>query len=302
MGSHQNWRWALQNLLPEVRVWNEQIAQFKPDWRHLAHNLVICPGAPSGVVSAYNLLRTEALKRLRQNHWNTVAVTSPSRVSGNTLTAFNLAISMARDFGQSVLLVELNLVTPSFHRILGLGQRQGVADYLLHDASLSEILLDIGVERLAVIPAGSPVANSSELLSSPRMAQFVEEIRGRHGRLIALFDLPSVLAVDAAAAFSPLVDCALLVIEEGETRVDDVRRALRHLEATKILRDCAQPLNPRRERDRSHFPLKRPSSRRIKDRLERLDLFERLLQLASVQAPLNASTRALIRFISPLFC
>jgi protein-tyrosine kinase len=223
------------NLLPEVRVWNEQIAQFKPDWRHLAHNLVICPGAPSGVVSAYNLLRTEALKRLRQNHWNTVAVTSPSRVSGNTLTAFNLAISMARDFGQSVLLVELNLVTPSFHRILGLGQRQGVADYLLHDASLSEILLDIGVERLAVIPAGSPVANSSELLSSPRMAQFVEEIRGRHGRLIALFDLPSVLAVDAAAAFSPLVDCALLVIEEGETRVDDVRRALRHLEATKIL-------------------------------------------------------------------
>lgn len=223
------------NPLTELRVWNEQVAQFKPDWRRLARDLVIGPGAPSDIRSAYNLVRTEALRRLRLNCWNTVAITSSSRASGNTLTAINLAISMARDFGQTVLLVELDLVAPSFHRILGFGQRQGVADYLLHDAPLAEILLDIGIERLVIIPAGSPVTNSSELLASPRMAEFVEELKRCYGRLIVLFDLPSVLAVDDAMAFASLVDCSMLVVEEGETRVDDVKRAVNRLEPTKLL-------------------------------------------------------------------
>ena len=102
-------------------------------------------------------------------------------------------------------------------------------------ARLTEILLDIGIERFALMPAGSPVANSSELLSSPRMAQFVDELRSCYGRLIVLFDLPSVLAVDDAMAFASLVDCALLVVEEGATAVDDVRRAITRLEPTKTI-------------------------------------------------------------------
>ena len=50
-----------------------------------------------------------------------------------------------------------------------------------------------------------------------------------------MFDLPSVLAFEDAIAFSPLVDCALLVVEEGSTKVSDVRRALTRLEQTEIL-------------------------------------------------------------------
>ncbi len=223
------------NLLFEPRLWKGTIERFTPDSRLLAKNLVLGPGAPKGVRAAYNLVRAEALKRLRQNHWNTVAVTSPSRASGNTLTAVNLAISMARDFGQSVLLVELDLGSPAFHRIFGFAPRPGLTDYLLNGAPLSEILLDIGIERFAIIPAGYGVPNSSELLSSPQMAQFVQELKRCQGQLLVLFDLPSVLAVDDAMAFASFVDCALLVVEENETRVEDVRRALSHLQPTKIL-------------------------------------------------------------------
>ncbi len=223
------------SLLLEPRLWKGTIERFSPDSRQLARNLVVGPGAPKGVRSAYNLVRAEALKRLRQNHWNTVALTSPSRGSGNTLTAINLAISTARDLGQSVLLVELDFENPAFRRIFGFAPRPGLADYLQNEASLAEILLDIGIERLAIIPAGSPVPNSSELLSSPRMGRFVQELKRWQGQLLVLFDLPSVLAVDDAMAFAALVDCALLVVEENETRVEDVRRALSHLEPTKIL-------------------------------------------------------------------
>jgi protein-tyrosine kinase len=225
----------IQSARMELRVRYQHLKQFEPERRRLARNLVIGTAASNQVYSAYNYLRTQVIHRLQENGWNTVAVTSPSRESGNTLTAINLAISIARNYNYTVLLVELDLVNPSFGRLLGFEQRQGIVDHLLYDVPISEIMLDPGIDGLVVIPAGSPVTNSSELLSSPKMTRLVEELKLRYKQLIVLFDLPSVLSVDDAMAFSPFVDCALLVVEEGETRVNDVRRALDYLRSTKIL-------------------------------------------------------------------
>jgi capsular exopolysaccharide synthesis family protein len=175
------------------------------------------------------------LKSLETNSFRTVAITSPTRRSGNTLTAINLAINIARNSDSRVLLAELDLITPSFHRFLGLEKSRGLTDYLLDDAGLAEIVLDVGVDGLAIIPAGSPVANASGLLSSRKTARLVEELQRSDAHDVVLFDLPSVLAFDDAIAFSSLVDCALLVVEEGVTRVADVRRARARLENTRVL-------------------------------------------------------------------
>jgi Mrp family chromosome partitioning ATPase len=212
-----------------------QTKQVKQTRRLLARNLVIGAEASREVCSAYNLLRTQIIRRLREKEWNTVAITSPSRASGNTLTAINLAISIAQDLSHTVLLVELDFVDPSFHKILGFEQRHGIVDHLLYDVPILEILLNLGVDRLVVIPAGSPVTNSSELLSSPKMSRFVAELKLRYRHRIVLFDLPSVLAIDDAMAFSKFVDCVLLVVEEGETRVSEVRRAIDCLGSTNVL-------------------------------------------------------------------
>lgn len=216
-------------------LWQSQAEKVRSGSRRATGHAVNGGAGPGEANSAYSLLRTQIVKRLQENGWKTVAITSPSRASGNTFTAINLAISIARDFSHTVLLVELDLVHPSFHELLGFKQHLGIVDHLLHDAPVSEILLDPGIDRLSVIPAGSPVGNASELLSSPKMGRLVDELKRRHEHQIILFDLPSVLASDAAMAFSPLVDCALLVVEEGETRVTDVRRSLDYLRSTKIL-------------------------------------------------------------------
>ena len=67
------------------------------------------------------------------------------------------------------------------------------------------------------------------------MSRLVAELKLQYKHRIVLFDLPAVLASDDAMAFSRFVDCALLVVSEGETRVNDVRRALDYLRSTKIL-------------------------------------------------------------------
>lgn len=193
------------------------------------------PSASGDINPAYNHLRTQIIQRLGENGWKTVAVTSPTRGSGTTLTAINLAISIARNFNYSVLLVELDLVNPSFRQVLGFEAHLGIVDHLLHDVPISEIVLDPGIDGLDVIPAGSPVINSSGLLSSAKMIRLVDELKHRYNYQVILFDLPSVLSFDDAMAFSPFVDCALLVVAEGETKINDVRRALDYLRSTKIL-------------------------------------------------------------------
>jgi protein-tyrosine kinase len=185
--------------------------------------------------SAYSFIRTQIVHRLRENDWRTVAVTSPSRKSGNTLTTINLAIRLARTASYEVVLVELDLVNPSFHKLMRFAPGRGVMDYLEHDTPLSEIEMETEIAGLVVIPAGSPVPYSSELLSSPKMVRFVEELKRRYQHEIILFDLPSILSSDGAVAFSPLVDCSLLVVEEGETRIGDVRQALDYLRSTRML-------------------------------------------------------------------
>ena len=190
---------------------------------------------PSESDSAYSFIRTQIVQRLREKDWRTVAVTSPSRKSGNTLTAINLAVRIARASSYEVLLVELDLVNPSFHKLLGFAPGKGVVDYLQGDAQISEIEMETEVDGLVVIPAGSSVPYSSELLSSPRMARFVEKLKLRYQNEIILFDLPSILSSDDAVAFSPFVDCSLLVVEEGETRISDVRQALDYLKSTRML-------------------------------------------------------------------
>jgi protein-tyrosine kinase len=203
--------------------------------RRLARNLVIGAGASSEASFAFNRLGTQIVGRLRDNGWNTVAITSPSKGSGSTLTAINLAISIADGLSSSVALVELDFVNPTFHKFLGFEQRQGIVDYLLDDVPIPEILINPGIDRLVVIPAGSPPNKLSELFASPRMFQLVAALKLDHQHRIVLFDLPSVLASDHAIAFSRLVDCVLLVVAEGETRVYDVRRALDYLGSTNIL-------------------------------------------------------------------
>ena len=77
--------------------------------------------------------------------------------------------------------------------------------------------------------------NSAELLSSPKMAQLVDELKTRYPSRIVLFDTPALLSNADTLAFSPYVDAALLVIEDGKTSREDVTRAVELLRQTNVL-------------------------------------------------------------------
>lgn len=190
---------------------------------------------PGIFTDANKILCTQVLQRLRENGWNSLAIVSPGENEGKTLTAINLAISLSLEVDHTVLLVDADLRHPGVHTYFGIKPGQGLSDYLTGGASVEQLLVNPGIEHFVLLPGGKPLLNSSEMLGSPKMAELVQELKNRYPTRIVLFDLPPVLSAADAMAFSPYVDAALLVVEEGKTKRDDVARAVEMLSSTRII-------------------------------------------------------------------
>jgi Mrp family chromosome partitioning ATPase len=96
----------------------------------------------------------------------------------------------------------------------------------LGDASFESITYTpMSMERLAVIPNFEAIAHSSELLGSSKMLDLMHSLEAEAPRRILVMDMPPVLASDDVLAFAPQLDCALLVVGEGYTSRDSLKRA-----------------------------------------------------------------------------
>lgn len=201
----------------------------------LRENKIIFGDADREGLTAYKMLRTQVLQRMVARNWNALAITSPVPEDGKTLTAINLAISLARELHHTVLLVDVDLRNPSIHRYFGMEPQYGIEDYLLRDIPLGEILLNPGIERLVILPARKPVDNSSELLASPAMGKLVQELKARYPSRMVLFDLPPILSADDALSFAPQIDALLLVLRDAKSTRDELEHAMEILKDVPIL-------------------------------------------------------------------
>lgn len=215
------------------------------DDKALDRNRVLCGRTADEVTAAYRILRTQVLQQMAQHGWTSLAVTSPIRGDGKTLTAVNLAISIAREVNYTVLLADLDFHEGGVHRCLEYKPDMDLVKYLKDDESLSSALFNPGIPRLVVLPSVGPTENSSELLTSPKMQALVTELRTRYASRLIVFDLPPLLATDDAIAFLPFVDAVLLVVQDGVTREEELRRSLELIDDTPV---AGFVLNRSRER------------------------------------------------------
>lgn len=210
----------------------------KLDKAIMEENRIVSAVEDRAAVSAYNLLRTRVLQRMRANNWRTLLVTSPGVGEGKTLTASNLAVSLARDVNQSVMLVDLDLQRSTVAKYLGIdiNIKAGVGDFLTGKAEIEDIVYTpTGMERIAIIPNRESIENSSDLLASPRMKDLAAWLQDQSDRSIIIFDMPPVLGCDDVLAFCPEVDTVLLVVAQGQTDRAALEKTLELLAETKLL-------------------------------------------------------------------
>lgn len=204
--------------------------------RHLEMQRVVTASSSRSEASdAYKILAIQVIQHLRERTANTVAVVSPREGEGRTLTAVNLAISLAAEVDHTVLLVDADLRMPSIHRFLGFEPEFGLADHLMSGTPLENVLVNPQIPRLVVLPGGRPIANSAEMLGSYKMANLVAELKQRYASRLIVFDLPAALESADALAFAPQVDSALIVVEEMCSQRDDLIRTTQILDSVDLI-------------------------------------------------------------------
>jgi Mrp family chromosome partitioning ATPase len=177
------------------------------------------------MAEAFKRLRGQILQRMGASGGNALGIASPRAGDGKTTVALNLAVHASMEADWTVLLVDADLRHPGLCQALGLAPLPGLSDYLVHDRPLDELLVHPGFGRCIVLPAGAPLADSSEALGSARMQDLATELKRRYPDRLVIFDLPPLLdSADGVAALR-WVDALLLVVEEGRTAADDVLRA-----------------------------------------------------------------------------
>jgi len=215
-------------------VYNESI-RATIDYRQAAGNHCLINGNTGAIADSIKILRTRLLQRTREKGWRTVMITSACPGEGKTVTAINLAFSMAREYQQTIALVDGDLRKPTIGKYLGIEGQKGLADYFTHQTPLNQIILWPGVDKLTLISGGEPLADSVEVIGSPQMQELVAEMKARYQDRYLFFDFPPLLAMADALAFLPLVDCVLLVVEAERTSVRDIVHARELIPSEKFL-------------------------------------------------------------------
>ncbi len=183
----------------------------------------------SAAAEAYRTLRTNILFSSLDKPIHTLLITSAEPTPEKSLTAANLAVTMAQA-EQRVLLVDCDLRQPMLHTIFGLANDQGLTSAIL-DQEAPLAIQPTEVPGLSLLPSGPLPPRPADLLGSRRMEGLLHRLR--QAADIVIFDTPPVQNVTDALVLSTRVDGVLLVVQAGRSRRDRVREARQKLEKVK---------------------------------------------------------------------
>lgn len=186
---------------------------------------------------SFDLLRTRVIQFMRANDFKSLVVTSPSPGCGKTVTAINLALSMARQVDLHTVLVDLDLRKPQVSNYLGVRTEHDVYSVLNGRADLADAMftLDIAGPRLSVLTTSTPSRRPAETVASPKMRELVEKLERLNSDTIVIVDMPPILLSDDVISFLPSADAVLLVVAAGQTTDREVQDALRLIPDTKLI-------------------------------------------------------------------
>lgn len=183
----------------------------------------------------YKIIKTKILQKTREQGLNTILVTSAFRKEGKSVTAANIAISLAKEVAHTVLLVDADLRKPSIHQLFAIEPKMGLTDYLLNGASLPDLFINPGIDRLLFLPGRFTAESSAELISAPKMEGLVQELKERYKERYIIIDSSPLIESAEALILSNYVDGVILVVEAGKTQLPYIEKALELLKGRNII-------------------------------------------------------------------
>lgn len=166
---------------------------------------------------------------------NLIMVTSALPGEGKTFTAANLAMSIAMELDNTVMLVDADVARPTLLNKLGLPPARGLLDVLVDESiDFAQVLLRTNVEKLTILPSGTQHPRATELLASDAMVRLLEEMASRYPDRIIIFDSPPLLVTTEARTLASHMGQVVLVVKAESTSHADVKYALSTIDACPV--------------------------------------------------------------------
>ncbi|WP_018230485.1 XrtA-associated tyrosine autokinase [Methyloversatilis universalis] len=195
---------------------------------------LVVPSAPrSQIAEEFRVIKRPILANAHGkgaapvDNGNLIMVTSSVPGEGKSFNSINLAMSIAMELDNRVLLVDADVARPSILNLLGLPPAKGLMDVLLdEDVRLQDVMLRTNVEKLTLLPAGMPHKNATELLASGAMRALLVELAHRYADRIIIFDSPPLMVTTEAPTLAQSMGQLVMVVEAGRTTHTMVKQAL----------------------------------------------------------------------------
>lgn len=200
------------------------------------NNLITFQNPSSYEAEQFRILRTTLLFPTTGKPPRTIMVTSALPGDGKSFVASNLAVSMAQNINEHVLLIDGDIRKPSQHKIFGFGNVPGLSEYLSDGtAALSSLILKTEIDKLSLLPGGIPPHNPSELLSSESMSSLIQETKSRYNDRYIILDSPPPRLTSETGALARQVDGIIVVVNSDATPKDMVEKLLELIGKEKVV-------------------------------------------------------------------
>ena len=222
------------------------------DREHLRAAGFIVPGDPvTALLEEFRLVKrglmlaaAESRAGIGAPHGERILIASAHSGEGKTWCAVNLALAIAAEKDNEVLLVDADFAKPSVLSTLGLPGGPGLMDALA-DPSLAveDCVVGTDVAGLYVLPAGRTTNSDTEFLAANRAALVLERLSEHSPSRLSIFDSPPVLAASPAAELASIVGQTLVVVRAertGEAALKDTLSLLAGCEDIKLLLNGVQ--------------------------------------------------------------
>lgn len=176
------------------------------------------------ITRRFDLLRTLMADTIEEHGILRLGVTAPTRGSGTSFIAANLALAMARRPSSRVVLADMNLRRPGLARMFGANPPAPLSDVLTGGAPAAGHLRLFG-NNLALLLNSKNVESSAEMLQEPATAHALREMRQQFLPTLEIYDLPPVLGRDDLLSFLPQLDGVVLVADGTRNTNQQVREA-----------------------------------------------------------------------------
>ena len=198
-------------------------------------NLVSVVNPQSLETEIFKVLRGKILFPASGKPPRSIMVTSAVPGEGKSFVAANLAVNMAQNIEDHVLLMDCDLRRPSMHKLFGLGRVKGLSEHLANGNKIEDLLIKTGLGKLSIFPSGTPPHNPSEVLSSAKMAKLLDELKTRYQDRYLIIESPPPMLAPETIAMAKQVDAIIVVIKFGSTPMDAVEELIDNLGKENII-------------------------------------------------------------------